>query len=105
MSAYHYQNTKLIGALLVLAVPGLGVAQESYEQAGLAENANSDGETFEAITARKLFLEGRALLERQQFAPACERLERSHKLVPTLGTLLNLGLCHSFSGHLATAHE
>lgn len=32
-------------------------------------------------------------------------LERSHRLQPTLATLLNLGLCHRYSGHLATAHE
>ena len=57
------------------------------------------------IAARKLFLEGRALLDQGQPQKACELLERSQKLAPALGTVLNLGLCHRHSDRLATAHD
>jgi Tfp pilus assembly protein PilF len=52
-----------------------------------------------------LFLQGRKLINEGQPAEACIALERSQKLVPTIGTLLNLGMCHSYAGHLATAHD
>lgn len=62
-------------------------------------------QSFESLSADKLFLEGRALIRQGKPQDACRMLERSHELAPTLATLLNLGLCHRFSGHLATAHN
>jgi hypothetical protein len=62
-------------------------------------------ESVEVLEARQLFLQGRKLINEGQPAEACVALERSQKLVPTIGTLLNLGMCHSYSGHLATAHD
>lgn len=100
-------------AVLVIGVLGgstLAFAQDAAPQrepsdAPAARDANEPADSVEAITARKLFLEGRALLDKNQPHEACDLLERSHKLAPTLGALLNLGLCHSYSGHLATAHD
>jgi hypothetical protein len=62
-------------------------------------------ETVEALEAKKLFLEGRAALDRGETKSGCEQVERSHRLLPTLATLLNLGLCQAANGRLATAHD
>jgi hypothetical protein len=54
--------------------------------------------------AQVLFAEGRALLEAQQPAAACEKFEASLKLEPDApGPMLNLGLCQEQLDHLATA--
>lgn len=76
-------------------------AQTSPTSAGEAQ----DDAAPDAFQARKLFLEGRELLDRGQPQEACERFERSQQLSPTLGTLLNLGLCHRYCDRLATAHD
>jgi hypothetical protein len=62
-------------------------------------------ESVEVLEARELFLRGRKLINEGQSAEACIAFERSQKLVPTIGTLLNLGMCHSDAGRLATAHD
>lgn len=53
--------------------------------------------------AEALFREGRALLERGELAPACEKLEASNALDPSSGTLLNLAACRLRQGRTATA--
>jgi hypothetical protein len=53
--------------------------------------------------AEALFREGRALLERGELAPACEKLEASNALDPSSGTLLNLAACRLKQGRTATA--
>jgi hypothetical protein len=53
--------------------------------------------------AEALFREGRALLERGEIASACEKLEASHALDPSAGTLLNLAACRLKQGKSATA--
>jgi len=53
--------------------------------------------------AEALFREGRALLERGEFASACEKLSASNALEPSSGTLLNLAACRSKQGKTATA--
>jgi hypothetical protein len=85
-------------ALCALCVAGGSRAED-------APVARPADETVEAIEARKLFLEGRTLLEQGQARAACDSLRRSHDLVPALATLLNLGLCYAHAGRLATAHE
>jgi hypothetical protein len=62
-------------------------------------------ESVEVLEARELFLQGRKLINEGHSAEACIAFERSQKLVPTIGTLLNLGMCHSDAGRLATAHD
>jgi len=80
-------------------------AQEAAIPSATATISDGDGNSEASIEARKLFLEGRALLDQGQAHSACELLERSYKLVQALGTLLNLGLCHRYSGRMATAHD
>ncbi len=54
--------------------------------------------------AQVLFAEGRALLEANQPAAACDKFEASLKLEPDApGPMLNLGLCHEQLDQLATA--
>lgn len=69
-----------------------------------ADDSDSD-DTIEKITARKLFLEGRELLNRAQTSEACSALERSRQLHQTLAALLNLGLCYKALGRVVTAHD
>jgi len=43
--------------------------------------------------ADALFAEGRELLEKSKYAEACDKLQKSERLSPAVGTLLNLGFC------------
>jgi hypothetical protein len=61
--------------------------------------------TAAQLEAHALFIEGRQLLEQGRTELACERLIRSQQLAPTIGTLLNLGLCHRRLGRLASARH
>src|SRR5262245_48244210 len=103
-------------ALLVFAIVGAAargsVAQEAPAPAPDSRSVvrepspeTADPASPETLSADKLFLEGRALIRQGKPQDACPMLERSHRLQPTLATLLNLGLCHRYSGHLATPHE
>lgn len=53
--------------------------------------------------AEALFLEGKALVEKSDLPPACERFAQSQKLDPQIGTLLYLATCHEQTGKTATA--
>ena len=55
--------------------------------------------------AERLFQEGRELLSKEKFQPACEKLEKSHQLDPALGTLALLAFCHESVGRTATAYN
>lgn len=57
----------------------------------------------DSTIAQSLFDEGRKLMAEKKFADACPRLERSYKLDPAAGTLLNLAVCHEGQGKTATA--
>jgi len=57
----------------------------------------------DAAIAQSLFDDGRKLMAQKRFADACPRLERSYKLDPAAGTLLNLAVCHEAIGKTATA--
>lgn len=98
---------RVISVVFVIGLPAGVRAQEPAQAASSEAAASSEPvvDSMTALEARRLFLEGRGLLDKGQAGEACVPLERSHKLVPTLGTLLNLGLCHRFAGHLSTAHD
>lgn len=53
--------------------------------------------------AQAAFEQGRVLMKEGRFAEACPRLERSQRLSPSGGTLLNLAACHERLGRVATA--
>src|SRR6185369_12155545 len=57
----------------------------------------------DSAIAQSLFDEGRKLMNEKKFAEACPRLERSYKLDPAAGTLLNVAVCHEGLGRTATA--
>ncbi|MET0386397.1 MAG: hypothetical protein ABW321_10585 [Polyangiales bacterium] len=58
----------------------------------------------EAARAGRLFEEARALMERQEYGPACAKLEESLRLDPQLGTQLHLGHCFEKQGQLLEAY-
>jgi len=69
-------------------------------QAGVA---HAQASSSDAAIAQSLFDEGRKLMAEKKFTEACPRLERSYKLDPAAGTLLNLAVCHESVGKTATA--
>jgi hypothetical protein len=68
-----------------------------------AGSAWADGEASR-LAADTLFNQGRTLLAAGKIAEACGKLEASMKLLPRLGTLLNLADCHEKQGKIATAY-
>jgi hypothetical protein len=87
-------------ALLVLALTSRVAAGEPASTAKAETSAAAD---VRATEARALFLEGRRLIETGRHREAIPILLRSQELVPTVGTLLNLGLCHRMSGQASQA--
>lgn len=53
--------------------------------------------------AESLFREAREDMKRGEPAAACPKFEESHRLDPSIGTLLNLALCEEALGNTATA--
>jgi tetratricopeptide (TPR) repeat protein len=49
------------------------------------------------------FIEGRDAMRRGDYSAACAKFEESQQLDPSLGTLLNLGVCEEHQGHLLRA--
>jgi len=58
----------------------------------------------DAQVAQALFDEGRDLMDKHEYARACPLLERSEKLDPGGGTLINLAICWEGAGKLARAN-
>src|SRR5258706_12609269 len=53
--------------------------------------------------AAALFREGKALMDKNDFSPACAKLEESQRLDPGGGTIPNLALCPDNKGRAPTA--
>jgi hypothetical protein len=53
--------------------------------------------------AEKFFLEGRDLMKAGQTALACDRFDKSQRIEPRLGTLLNVATCHEQLGKTGSA--
>lgn len=79
----------LLGAVLVAAAPA-ALAQVSADAKAAAE---------------ALFNQGRKLMEAGRFAEAAEKFEASNRFDPSVGTLLNLGVCREQNGQEQLAWE
>lgn len=55
------------------------------------------------LLAESLFREGRRLMQAQNYAEGCPKLEESNKLDPAPGTLLALATCYEAQGRVASA--
>jgi len=69
----------------------------------LASFAAHAGPGEDKAAADALFKAGRTLVKEGKFAEGCSKLEASHKLDPTTGTLLALGDCYELNGQTASA--
>ena len=67
--------------------------------------AHAQVSSSDAAIAQSLFDEGRKLMAEKKYKEACPRLERSYKLDPAAGTLLNLAVCHEAVNKTATAWD
>lgn len=59
--------------------------------------------TADKVAAEGLFDQGRAAMQRGDFAQACGLLERSQRIDPAVGTLLYLAECYEKAGRTASA--
>ncbi|MFO0550077.1 MAG: hypothetical protein U0271_16900 [Polyangiaceae bacterium] len=66
----------------------------------LAQSAFADDNQ---LAAESLFATGKKQMEAKQYGDACKSFAESQRLGPSVGTLLNLGLCNELQGKLATA--
>jgi hypothetical protein len=55
--------------------------------------------------AEALFNDGRTAMESKDYDTACQRFRESNRLDPAVGTLLNLAVCETARGRVATAWE
>ncbi|MBE7480144.1 MAG: hypothetical protein HS104_09185 [Polyangiaceae bacterium] len=60
-------------------------------------------QSADAGRADALFREGRALMKKNDFEPACQKFSESQRLDPAAGTLVNLSECMEERGRLADA--
>src|SRR6185437_2875865 len=79
-------------ALVALAVAGMA------STGGLASAGPAEPDAASA-----LFTEGKAMMDKGNFAEACPRLARSEELDPQVGTMLNLATCYQSLGDAAQA--
>jgi hypothetical protein len=68
----------------------------------LPREAQGD-EARDPVAAEALFAEGHKLMEAQDYAKACPKLEESYRLDPATGAQFALALCHEKEGRLASA--
>ncbi len=65
--------------------------------------AASDAVASDKAAAESLFNAGKALMDEERYAEACEKFAGSMDAEPSVGAQLNLALCHEKQGKVATA--
>jgi hypothetical protein len=70
-----------------------------------ASTAAADPTEAELAQAKALFERGRALIKSGDTPHACPLFEESQRIVPALGTELNLAQCWADTGRLLAAHD
>ena len=80
-------------AAVASALAGLGAVQSAHA----ADETGAEG------AAMALFTEGRRLMAAGDFADACPKFAESRRLLPGVGTTLNLALCYEGLGKTASA--
>jgi hypothetical protein len=82
---------------------GLRIATLSLAlELGLSRSASAQTQT-DNISPQELFLQGREEMDRGNYEAARASFERSQRIEPALGTLLNLAVCEERLGKLATS--
>lgn len=71
--------------------------------AALLCGATAQAKDTATTLAEALFRDGRKLLKAGNAPEACPKFEESYRLVPKLGTLLNLATCHALEGKTGSA--
>src|SRR5262249_38113298 len=89
---------KAMNAWRFALAAGMFLAAALPAPLGWAQSSTSD-----KVAAEGLFDQGRAAMQRGDFAQACGLLERSQRIDPAVGTLLYLAECYEKSGRTASA--
>lgn len=70
----------------------------------LTSDGDAEAQTAPTSIAEQLFLEGKALMQANEYEKACDKFRASYALdLSAYGTLLNLALCHEATNKPATA--
>jgi len=86
------RTARFVGASLVAMSSALGVF------------APREARADDVARAEALFQEARALVDKGDYAHACQKLEESQKLEPAVGTQFNLADCYEHVGKTASAY-
>ncbi len=70
---------------------------------GLSVPSVARAQAHDAAAAEALFVEGKRLMQKQDYANACPKLAESQRIDPASGTVFALALCYEGAGMIATA--
>lgn len=101
MSRFPYSPRRLIALGAVLALSAAATAHA--EQSSPTEQGSADTDDTSQAAA-VLFVQARAWMREARYDDACAAFEKSQRLDPASGTLLNLGVCREAQGRTKSAY-